>query len=71
MPWDSESVLQAGVSLEDSDDNQKTTSLSLGYNYRKEAALVLGYKMIDFTEAGNDEDGKSENIATAELSIKF
>ena len=71
VPWDSESVLQAGVSLEDSDDNQKTTSLSLGYNYRKEAALVLGYKMIDFTEAGNDEDGKSENIATAELSIKF
>ncbi len=65
-PWDSESVLQAGVALEDSDDNQKTTSFSLGYNYRKEAALVLGYKMIDFTDA---ED--TENIATAELSIRF
>ena len=71
VPWDSQSVLQAGVSLEDSDDNQKTTSLSLGYNYRKEAALVLGYKMIDFTEAENNDNGKSENIATAELSIKF
>ncbi|NLA58083.1 MAG: porin family protein [Firmicutes bacterium] len=71
VPWDSQSVLQAGVSLEDSDDNQKTTSLSLGYNYRKEAALVLGYKMIDFTEAKENGDGKSENIATAELSIKF
>ncbi|MGI6567505.1 MAG: porin [Limnochordia bacterium] len=71
VPWDSGSVLQAGVALEDSDENQKTTSLSLGYNYRKEAALVLGYKMIDFTEPGDTEDGKSENIATAELSIKF
>ena len=59
-------MLQAGVALEDSDDNQKTTSFSLGYNYRKEAALVLGYKMIDFTDA---ED--TENIATAELSIRF
>lgn len=68
-PWDSESILQAGVSLEDMDDKKKTTSLSLGYNYRKEAALVFGYKLIDFTEL-EDSDG-SENVATAELSIKF
>lgn len=68
-PWDAESVLQAGVSLEDMDDNKKKTSLSLGYNYRKEAALVFGYKLIDFTES--EESDGSENVATAELSIKF
>ena len=68
-PWDSESLLQAGVSLEDMNEKKKTTSLSLGYNYRKEAALVFGYKLIDFTES-EDSDG-SENVATAELSIKF
>ena len=71
-PWDSESVLQAGVSREDlADGNKKTTSLSLGYNYRKEAALIFGYKMIDFTDAESSLDGNPENIATAELSIKF
>ena len=69
-PWDSESVLQAGVSLEDMKDNKKATSLSLGYNYRKEAALVFGYQLIDFTESEESGDG-SEGIATAELSIRF
>jgi hypothetical protein len=69
-PWDSESVLQAGVSLEDMKDNKKATSLSLGYNYRKEAALVFGYKLIDFTESEETGDG-SEGVATAELSIRF
>ncbi len=71
-PWDSLSVLQAGVAREDmADGNRKTTSLSLGYNYRKEAALIFGYKMIDFTDAESSLDGNPENIATAELSIKF
>lgn len=70
VPWDSDSTLQAGVSLEDMEQDRKATSLSLGYNYRKEAALVFGYKLIDFT--GSEEDAtSSENIATAELSIRF
>lgn len=69
-PWDSESVLQAGVSLEDMKDNKKATSLSLGYNYRKEAALVFGYQLIDFTESEETGDS-SEGVATAELSIRF
>ena len=70
--WDPRSVLQAGVALEDiGDDGKKTTSLSLGYNYRKEAALVFGYKVIDFTDTESSSDDDKENIATAELSIRF
>ena len=69
VPWDSESVLQAGVALEYMDQNKKRTSLSLGYNYRKEATLVFGYKLIDFTES--EELDEPENVATAELSIRF
>ena len=65
-------MLQAGVALEDiGDDGKKTTSLSLGYNYRKEAALVFGYKVIDFTDTESSSDDDKENIATAELSIRF
>ncbi|NLK07186.1 MAG: hypothetical protein GX316_00635 [Firmicutes bacterium] len=72
-PWDVESVFQAGVAREDlvdADGKRKATSWSLGYNFRKEAALVFGYKMIDFTDTeGSLTD--PENIATAELSIRF
>lgn len=71
-PWDEESTLHAGVSLEGAGSSKKkTTSFRLGYNFRKEASLVLGYKLIDFADADGSMDGHSENVTTAELSIRF
>lgn len=54
------SVLDSEVSRE------RTTSLGLRYSLSPEAALLLGYKLIDFAE---DED--SRNVTTAEFSIRF
>lgn len=45
--------------------SQLTTSLGLRYTLSPEAALRLGYKLIDFT------DKDTENVTTAEFTIRF
>lgn len=57
---------QAAIAFQDSEDgSQRTTSLGLRYTLSPEAALRLGYKLIDFT------DKDSQNVATAEITIRF
>mgnify|MGYP001152035353 FL=1 len=57
---------RAAIALQDSGTGQqRTTSLGLRYTLSPEAALRLGYKLIDFT------DKDSQNVATAEFTIRF
>ncbi len=73
VPWAQETVLQADVSMEEG-AGQSSTSLSLGFVFRKDTSLLVGYKMIDFDRAMREdeaEDTTSDNVATAEFSIRF
>lgn len=63
---------RAAFSLEDSGAaTERTTSLGLRYTLSPEAALLLGYKFIDFSGQGAEADGRLENVTTAEFSIRF
>lgn len=65
--WDNAEA-RAAVSLRDAATGSgSTTSLGLKYTLHPEAALLLGYKFINFAEA----DEAPENVATAEFSIRF
>lgn len=64
--WDNAEA-RAAVALRGAGpESGSTTSLGLKYTLHPEAALLLGYKFIDFREAE-----KSRNVATAEFSIRF
>jgi len=57
---------RAAIAFQDSEDGtQRTTSLGLRYTLSPEAALRLGYQLIDFT------DKDSQNVTTAEITIRF
>ncbi|HEY8495445.1 MAG TPA: S-layer homology domain-containing protein [Limnochordales bacterium] len=57
---------QAAIAFQDSEEgSQRTTSLGLRYTLSPEAALRLGYKLINFT------DENSQNVTTAEITIRF
>lgn len=74
LPWAAETILQADVAVEEGADNSKTTSLSFGFVFREGASILVGYKMIDFSDNLGDEDiesSSSSNMATAEFSIRF
>lgn len=63
---------RASFSLEDTGlSTERTTSLGLRYTLSPEAALLLGYKFIDFSGQGSESDGRPENVTTAEFSIRF
>lgn len=67
--WDNAEA-RAAFSLRDfGDKSERTTSLGLRYTLSPEAALLLGYKFIDFTDEV-DED-RAQNVTTAEFSIRF
>ncbi|MBO8142263.1 MAG: hypothetical protein H0Z37_08835 [Firmicutes bacterium] len=59
---------RAEISVEDGGDGRlRTTSLGLRYTLGPEAALLLGYKLIDFADLGRDR----HNVTTAEFTIRF
>lgn len=51
------------------DATRTVTSIDFGYQLRGDTALLLGYKLIDFSEVGSSESPK--NLATAEVTIRF
>lgn len=58
---------RAAFSVRDSGlASERTTSLGLRYSLNAEAALLLGYKLIDFAV-----DSDRQNVTTAEFSIRF
>lgn len=67
--WDNARA-RAAFSLRDfGDKSERTTSLGLRYTLSPEAALLLGYKFIDFTDEVDDD--RPQNVTTAEFSIRF
>lgn len=52
--------------LDSAESSERTTSLGLRYSLNSEAALLLGYKLIDFAE-----EYDRQNVTTAEFSIRF
>lgn len=69
--WDNAEA-RAAISVRDTgDESERTTSLGLRYTLSPEAALLLGYKLIDFTSEAAEGGGRPENVTTAEFSIRF
>lgn len=63
----------AEIALEDKDEGTtRTTQLGLRYRLSRDSSLLLGYRLIDFTDL-KSEDGEAyrTNMATAEFSIRF
>ena len=59
---------QASFALQESaEGRQRAAALGLRYSLSPEAWLRVGYKLIDFTDTERD----NENVATAELTIRF
>lgn len=55
--------------LSGADATRTVTSIDFGYKLMGDTALLLGYKLIDFSEVGSSESPK--NLATAEVTIRF
>lgn len=63
---------RAAISLQDGGEAPgRTTSLGLRYSLGPEAALMLGYKLIDFSGEDDEVPGRLENVTTAEFTIRF
>ncbi|NLE94059.1 MAG: hypothetical protein GX600_00045 [Dehalococcoidia bacterium] len=63
--WPSDEPLR----LSGADATRTVTSIDFGYKLMGDTALLLGYKLIDFSEVGSSETPK--NLATAEVTIRF
>ncbi|HHY47841.1 MAG TPA: hypothetical protein GX506_11155 [Firmicutes bacterium] len=71
LPFLWQGLPQEGIQAS-GDSTSATTSLGIGYSLGRDTLLSLGYKLIDFTEAGGgDATHKRTNMATAELTIRF
>lgn len=61
----------AAISVQDGGETTgRTASLGLRYTLSSEAALMLGYKWINFS-GGQDAGERLENVTTAEFTIRF
>ncbi|MGB4337933.1 MAG: hypothetical protein WBK10_05130 [Bacillota bacterium] len=63
--WPSHEPLQ----LTGPDATRTVTSINFGYKLTGDTALLLGYRLIDFSEVGSSD--LPENLATAEVTIRF
>jgi hypothetical protein len=57
------------LKLDGSDATRTITSIDFGYRLMGDTSLLLGYKLIDFSDIGNLDFTK--NLATAEVTIRF
>jgi hypothetical protein len=57
------------LKLDGSDATRTVTSIDFGYRLMGDTSLLLGYKLIDFSDIGALDFTK--NLATAEVTIRF
>jgi len=57
------------LKLDGSDATRTVTSIDFGYRLMGDTSLLLGYKLIDFSDIGTLDFTK--NLATAEVTIRF
>lgn len=71
LPFLWQGLPQEGIQVS-GESTSATTSFGIGYSLGRDTLLSLGYKLIDFAEAGGaDATHKRTNMATAELTIRF